>query len=129
MLRKNEVSYDILFKASKLRPYRNSPKLKMGSTGRYKKVGRYFGARTYSRICWGALYQWMSEGKRFFGIGKTGKSETFRVDWKKWNSKFEFFESNAADTDVSVFYECVGWRSDSLYEDSICVLWKEPEAL
>ena len=44
-------------------------------------------------------------------------------------SSLSFFESNASDTDVSVFGECVGWRSDSLYEDSICVLWKEPEAL
>ena len=34
---------------------------------------------------------------------KTGKFETFRVDWKKWNSEFEFFESNASDTDVFCF--------------------------
>ena len=61
-----------LFKASKFRPYRNSPQLKMGSTGRIKKVGRYFGTRTYSRICWGALYQWMPEGERFL------------LYWKNW---------------------------------------------
>ena len=38
-------------------------------------------------------------------------------------SSLSFFESNASDTDVFCFFgECVGWRSDSLYEDSICVL-------